>query len=40
VVVDTNLYLYGGKCSTINGAVYEFNLELKVWKRIDASKNI
>ena len=35
VYIDNKLYLYGGKCSTINGAIYEFNLELMNWKKID-----
>ena len=28
LAVGPKLYLYGGKCSAINGAVYEFNINL------------
>ena len=38
VAVNNKLYLYGGKCSSINPAVYEFNLELHTWKKIDSKK--
>ena len=35
VSMGSKLYLYGGKCASINSGLYEFNNDLKIWKKME-----